>query len=222
MAINSIVDLSDYFSSYIRSVFAFNPDNNTPHALAEEVGLSSNNFATPEQVHSNQVQWVEKSGKYKGVDGLITSNRNLILTLKVADCVPVFFYDSQTDIIGLVHSGWRGTTSGIIPNTIELMQQRGSYIGNVSIYMGPAICVCCYEVDLDVASLFNIKAKLKLDNKKWKVDMHHQISLQLTDLGILSHNIHISRLCTFESVQCHSYRRDGTAAGRMYAFSGLI
>jgi len=221
LATDSIVDFSQYFSSDIRSGFAFNPDNRTPYSLAEEAGFLSDNFAAPEQVHSNQVQWVEKAGKYKSVDGLITSKRDLILTVKVADCVPVYFYDSQIGIIGLVHSGWRGTTSGIIPNTIKLMQKWGSDVGNITIYVGPAIGVCCYEVDSDVANLFKNKAKLKLDNKKWKVDLHQQISLQLKDLGILSYNINAYRLCTFESVQCHSYRRDGSSAGRMYAFISI-
>ena len=205
----------------MRSVFALNPDKNTLYTIAEEVGLSTKSFAVPEQVHSNRVKWVEKSGKYRGVDGLITSNLNILLTLKVADCVPIYLYDSLSGIFGLVHSGWRGTTSGIIPNTMELFLQRGADIANTRIYLGPAIGVCCYKVDVDVANLFDYEAKMKLVDQSWKVDLHKQIRMQLIELGILSSNIHSSELCTFESNCCHSYRRDESTSGRMYAFMGL-
>ena len=51
--------------------------------------------------------------------------------------------------------------------------------------------------------------------------MHKQIVYLLNAIGVLSKNINQSTVCTFESNLCHSFRRDGLAAGRMYAFMGF-
>ena len=54
-----------------------------------------------------------------------------------------------------------------------------------------------------------------------EVDLHKQILLQITELGIPTANIQASEICTFESDKCYSYRRDGSDAGRMYAYMGM-
>ena len=64
---------------------------------------------------------VEKEGVYSDVDGLVTSKKDLILTLKVADCVPIFLYDDNRKNFGVIHSGWRGTAGHIILNGIKKM-----------------------------------------------------------------------------------------------------
>ncbi len=202
-------------------MFSFNPDRETRFSIACHAGFSPDNLAVPQQVHSTEVKWVDTPGEYSGMDGLITSRIGLFITLKIADCVPVYFFEPQNNMIGLVHSGWRGTVDGIMLNTIKLMQKKGADTGKILVYLGPAIGFCCYEVATELADSFNSEAKLKIDNKKWKVDLHKQISLQLIESGISVSNIHASDICTYESQICHSYRRDGSEAGRMYSFLGM-
>tara|TARA_B100001971_G_C18091300_1_gene483640 strand:- start:219 stop:887 length:669 start_codon:yes stop_codon:yes gene_type:complete len=218
---NSLLYFPHIFSSAVYSVFAFNPDRNTCYSIAHQVGFFQDSLSIPQQIHSARVKWIDAPGEYSGVDGLITSKTDLILTLKVADCVPVYFFDPQNNMIGLVHSGWRGTVGGIIINTIKLMQKYEAEIGKILVYMGPAIGGCCYEVDTEISDLFYTEAKSELDDRKWKVDLHKQIRLQLIESGISVANIHASDICTFETSKCHSYRRDGSEAGRMYAFMGM-
>ena len=38
-------------------------------------------------------------------DGLVTDKKGIFLSLTVADCIPVYFFDSRKDIIGLAHAG---------------------------------------------------------------------------------------------------------------------
>ena len=52
--------------------------------------IKSKHIANPIQVHSNKVKFINNPGIYPNVDGLITMNKNIILTLKVADCIPIF------------------------------------------------------------------------------------------------------------------------------------
>jgi hypothetical protein len=124
-------------------------------------------------------------------------------------------------MIGLVHSGWKGTVGKIVPNSIQLMQKNGAETGEIRCFLGPAIGICCYEVGVEVAHKFDDEAKMKLEDRKWKVGLHDQISLQLASSGILEENIQTSDMCTYESRDCHSYRRDGDNVGRMFAFMEL-
>ena len=221
MEINSLLDFSQYFTTDVHSVFSFNPNGETRLFIARQASFSPDSLAVPQQVHSTEVKWIDTPGEYSGIDGLITSNCDLILTLKIADCVPVYFFEPRKHMIGLVHSGWRGTVGGIIINTVKLMQKHGAVIEKIVVYMGPAIRGCCYEVDAGVADLFDNESKLKVTNRKWKIDLHKQIRLQLIESGISVSNIQASDICTYESLTCHSYRRDGSEAGRMYAFMGV-
>ena len=158
---------------------------------------------------------------HPAADGLVTTNSNILLTLKVADCVPVYLYEPRKNMIGLVHSGWRGTVGKIVPNAIQLMQKNGAETGEIRCFLGPAIGICCYEVGVEVAHKFDDEAKMKLEDRKWKVGLHDQISLQLASSGIPEENIQTSDMCTYESRDCHSYRRDGDNVGRMFAFMEL-
>ena len=65
-----------------------------------------------------------------------------------ADCVPIILYDLKNHIIGCVHAGWKGASSGIIENTIKKFKKLNS---NNKIYasVGPCIGSKSYEVDLN-------------------------------------------------------------------------
>ena len=166
------------------------------------------------------VEFANTPGVYSGIDGLVTNNPEIILTIKVADCVPVYLSDEKSEIIGLVHSGWKGTAGKIVLNAVELMKENGSNPENIKLFLGPAIGKCCYEVSREVAENFHQDTKINLNNEKWKVVLHEQIILDLRENGIPESNIHKSHICTFESNDCHSYRRDGINAGRMIALMG--
>ena len=202
-----------------RSFFDLNKKDHNRQIIAESRGLSSEKLAVPKQIHSVDVTCVDTPGDYIATDGLITDNPEIILTLKVADCVPVYL--SSSHIIGLIHSGWRGTAGGIVQNAVRKMEEMGADPKEFSIFLGPAIGFCCYEVDGEVAENFNKNTKRKMECGKWKVGLHEEICLQLTKIGIPPANIKTSQLCTFESQDCHSYRRDGSKAGRMFAFMRL-
>ena len=145
MGKRSLLDFSVGISTEVHSVFSFNPKRTDIFLTAAELGYSKNNLAIPEQIHSTHVQWIDAPGKYADTDCLVTQSPDIVLTLKVADCVPVYLFEPQKKIIGLAHSGWRGTVNGIITKTIELMYKQGAEVQKILVYLGPAIGVCCYE-----------------------------------------------------------------------------
>ena len=194
--------------------------NETHKQLASEIGLDFSQLAIPHQVHSNVVRWIDKPVIYPNTDGLITQNAEVVLTLQVADCAPLFLYDKKLKIRALVHAGWKGIVSGIVSIAVKLMINNGSRPQDLVAFSGPSIKECCYEVDRDVANQFSAKSRVQIVDK-FKVNLTMEIKLQLLQLKLLELNIHQSRLCTYENEMCHSYRRDGEKSGRMLAFFGV-
>ena len=216
---SSLIDYSNLISKDAVFYFHLNEESEKIQYIADEINFPPSLLAIPEQVHSSNVNIIYKPGIYNNTDGLITTIPNILLCLQVADCVPIYLYAVRSRIIGLVHAGWRGIVDGIVQSSIEKMLFLGANPKEIKIYLGPSIGKCCYEVDDDVASYFNIKDKLK--DGKWKIGIREQIIFFLLELGIIKKNIKKSSICTFESKKYHSYRRDGAKSGRLLGFAGI-
>ena len=68
-----------------------------------------------------------------------------------ADCVPVILVDKENEAIAAIHSGWKGTFSSIVTETILRMKEEyNSKAENIVAYIGPHIRQCCYEVSEDL------------------------------------------------------------------------
>lgn len=186
------------------------------------LNFAPSDLVQAEQVHSNKTLVVTTSGINNGVDAMITNRHGIFLSVKVADCAPILCYDPQRQVIAALHAGWRGTVSGIIGNTIETMQQKfGSQPKDILAAVGPALHVCCYEVQADVASQFQNDEVEEREGRLF-LDLPRAIARRLTAAGLLSENLDFCELCT----ACHpeffySYRRDKEITGRMMAVIGL-
>ncbi len=158
------------------------------------------NTASMHQTHSSKILHVERSGVYEA-DGLYTGSR-VPLLIKVADCVPVFFWNNET--IGVVHAGWRGVFLGIIGNLIKTIG-KGYYI------LGPSICGECYEVGEELYNKFIGKFpflkgyfKYKRDNK-FLMDLRGSVRFLLDRAGFIEESF--PEFCTFHSDLFYSYRK---------------
>lgn len=148
-----------------------------------------------------------------GIDGLITSERNLYLSITIADCLPIFIYNTEKKVIALVHTGWEGLAKGIISNVINVfVEQYKSNPKKILVGIGPGIGVCHFEVKTDVLNKFksNHEAIKKRDNKTF-IDLKKIAESQLLVLGITKKHIEISPVCTYcEEEKYFSYRRGRT------------
>ncbi len=190
------------------------------YAFAGELGVPPEQLAFPLQVHSNRVKLVSSSGSVENTDGLITNNPSLVLSIVTADCLPVFIYDPVDDYRALVHAGWRGISTKIIPHAVKQLIELGVKPESLQFIYGPSIRQENYEVGEDVAAKFSPENKLKISDDSWKVNLAGEVTNQILDFSIPAENIHDCGICTFEEQDCHSYRRDGHRAGRMYSFFG--
>ena len=117
--------------------------------FASALGGDISNMFSAKQIHSNIVEIVTKNdlGRHFECDGFVTNEKDLLLTVKVADCVPILLYD-DSGVIGAVHAGWRGTVNGIAVNAVKKMIMLGASAENIKVAIGPCIHACCYEVDI--------------------------------------------------------------------------
>ena len=100
--------------------------NENRHRFLSALSLEGARLATLRQVHSNRVHIIEDiSGQWNQSEGdaLATRVENVALAVQVADCIPVLIADPANNAVAAVHSGWRGTLSGVLLQTIKEMQR---------------------------------------------------------------------------------------------------
>lgn len=152
----------------------------------------------------------------KDSDGLITKEKGLFLSITVADCLPVFFFDSKREIIGLFHAGWRGLLEDIMKNAVSGFITMGSDPKDIMVAIGPAICQNHYQVDPELRKIFCAKYDFSVNFFKenrnpgtFYFDLKGFAKERLMVLGIRKDNIEINPRCTFEEeMDYFSYRRD--------------
>lgn len=206
--------------------------------FSEKIDFPLKDWVGAEQTHEVFIQKVSKAdnGKgahsyqtsFKGTDGFYTSEKGTLMTLCFADCVPLYFFDEKTGLIGLAHAGWKGSVGGIGKEMASLFVRNGSSLDNISAVIGPSICKKCYIVDRRVIDLVE-KILEGVEKKPYNQINESQYSLDLKELnrqilinaGIKKEKILATNLCTScDSNHFYSHRKDEGNTGRMLAFIG--
>lgn len=159
-------------------------------------------------------------------DACITNRAGVPLSLTIADCVPVFFFDPKAGCIGLAHAGWRGTVSGIVKETVEALRAAyGSRPGDLLVGIGPSIGPQQFEVGSEVACEFakEFPEHPELispmpESGKARVDLWLANRYMARRAGVPDENIVDSGWCTASHPEYFfSHRRDRGHTGRLLA-----
>jgi len=187
----------------------------------QSAGGTEEKIAIGNQVHSTNVRIVNSAGSYDRTDGLITSSTDLSLIVSSADCLPIFLFDTLNGVIGVVHSGWKGTRDGIASKAVNLMREEfKTEQSNLICGIGPSIEAVCYEVGEEVALQFDEEFLTESSNGNYCLDLKKAVVSQLVGAGVPQENIEVSPICNkCDADNFFSYRREGRSAGRMW---GLI
>ena len=194
--------------------------NNGYRKIFNSLGMDYNNLVKPIFTHSNNVKVIRdkenlnepdfENKSLNEIDGLITAKRNIILAATNADCVIIMLYDKAKNIIGNVHSGWRGTLSGIIKQEIIKMEEEfGSNPSDIICCICPSIRKCHFEVDEDVMEMFKdkysytnmlekiiYKGDIKNNKQKYYIDTVLINKILMKELNIRDENIVDSNICS--------------------------
>ena len=172
------------------------------------------------QVHGTAVQWHEALPEgwllLDGLDGHATVERGTLLTVTVADCIPVYLTVPHKGAIALLHAGWRGAAAGVLERGMEVLKWRGfAKTSEIVIHCGVGICGTCYEVGSQVATCFGLPARAA----PVPLDLRAVLVSQARELGV--EQITVSPWCSaHDHDRFFSHRASGGRDGRMVAYLG--
>jgi YfiH family protein len=178
-----------------------------------------------EQVHGNSIVVLENDSReipLLKADGIITSVKERLLFIQVADCQSVMMFDPENNVIANVHSGWRGSIKNIIGKCVDLMVKKfntnpASIVAGISPSLGP----CCAEFinfkEEIPEDLWKFKIKNNLNFDFWELSFY-----QLLQKGVRADNIENMNICTkCFSKTFFSYREE-KRTGRFACVIGLV
>ena len=183
--------------------------------------LKKNNLIVPMQKHTTNVILSNSAGVFEECDGVFTMNPKIVCSIKVADCMPIYFAHKNKTVYGIIHAGWRGLINGIIKQTALLLNNSKHNLKNFDIIIGPSIQNCCFEIGIDVADKFPKKYLKLKKNRKYQVNLQNIAFDYLIKVGFLKETIHITPDCTFCMEDNYwSYRRFQGTTDRMIGLIG--
>lgn len=187
-------------------------------ALAEGFGVAPERMARMSQVHGREVRVLDRvSGDVPVADALVTTVTDVILLVRAADCVPVVLADPEAGLVAAVHAGRRGLQFGVVPATVAVLRRRGA--AEITGWLGPRICGRCYEVPPWLQAEVIATAPEAAATTSWgtpSLDIAAGVAAQLRADGVAVVDVAAVRpVCTYESPDLFSYRRQGQRSGRL-------
>jgi polyphenol oxidase len=188
-----------------------------PAAVERNLALLLDDFAPGarlsdmHQVHGHAV--VEAGGPREQCDALVTDRPDVVLMVRVADCVPVLLADPAAGVVGAAHAGRQGLVEEVVTACVARMRDLGA--GQIEAWVGPHICGACYEVPDALQQEVAGHEPASLSTTSWgtpALDIGAGVRAQLERAGVTAHD---ASRCTLEAMDLYSYRRDGAAAGRL-------
>ncbi len=166
------------------------------------------------QVHSDRVCRIDDEIDTFECDALMTHEKQAVLMVMVADCIPILFFDAEHNVIAAVHAGRQGVFLNIAKKTFDAMHRAyGTKSEALYVMAGPSIGVCCYEVGADLArqaQSIGYEHAIKIQNGRYYLDIKAILRSQLLALNLKASQFEINALCTACNTQNYfSYRKEG-------------
>ena len=186
--------------------------------VASALGVEPPRLVFMDQCHGSDVAVVtDRPDGALPVDGVVTAEPDLALAVLVADCTPVLLSDEAAGVVGAVHAGRPGMTTGVLAQAISAMRDLGAT--QIAAVVGPSVCGRCYEVPLqmrEAAASVSPEASAVSWTGTPAIDVASGVVAQLRSAGV--DELTWVPGCAREDESLFSYRRDGTT-GR---FAGVI
>lgn len=126
-------------------------------------------------------------------DGHATDEDGVLLTVTVADCVPVFVVSERPRAVAVLHAGWRGTAAGVLERGLSLLaDELGASVAELLVHMGPSICGTCYEVGPEVFTALGRRAP----ESPAPIDLRALLAERAVAAGVPWANVSTSTHCT--------------------------
>lgn len=162
------------------------------------------------QVHGTAVTVVGEDEPAEA-DASVCFERNRVLAILTADCLPLLFTDRAGTVVGAAHAGWRGLAAGVIEAVVLRMRRDPS---DLLAWLGPAIGPAAFEVGGEVRQALldadpGAEAAFQPNARgRWQADLFGLAGRRLAALGVAA--VSGGGLCTHaDATRFFSHRRDG-------------
>ncbi|SHM45392.1 polyphenol oxidase family protein [Ruminococcus flavefaciens] len=215
------------FTSGLNGIWTRNAPSDPPtsdySSLGDTLGVPLSRIIRPYQASGCKVgavgiehggTGVIKDNILKKVDGIVTDEKGIVLSVLAADCVPIYLIDKKAEVIGLLHCGWRSAAGELIHNAIERMKELGASAAEIQVIIGPHICAECYEVGEDVRNEYHdaftaceLEKIFSVRDNKLFLDLAEAVKVKAETEGINTESIFVIGGCTCCDKSFYSYRR---------------
>jgi YfiH family protein len=198
--------------------------------LQDACGCGGRELLRAHQVHGKGVAIAEAGRPFDlaiKADALVSQDAARVVSVRVADCVPVLIASDDGQTVAAVHAGWRGVVAGVIGAAIAAMGQVAGRCPppRLIVAIGPSISLERFEVGPEVLAefvrVFGPNAPIRRrDDGKGHADLREGLLRQALDAGVPADRIDTTDRCTFrDREEFFSHRRDRGITGRM---AGII
>ena len=206
--------------------------------LAAGIGIPLSHFTIAKQVHSGTVTIVTEGMRGYGAadldtgveatDAMVTDVPHLCLTVLMADCVPILFFDPQKRVVAAVHAGWRGTVKLVAQKTAETLKAKfNCKPTDILVGIGPSIGPCHYEVGPEVIAQVEDTfgstdgyINDETPDGKGYFNLWEANKRQIIEAGIPAQNIEVAQICTY--CNAHLFFSERHQKGRTGRFGAGI
>ena len=186
--------------------------------ISNYLSINPENLIKPQQIHSDNIETVNKRKEYLSCDSLILKEKNKAIYLNFADCTPVILYDKKQNIGAVTHAGWRGTALKIAPKTVLKMKSNPK---DIIALIGPCISFKHFETSNE--AIEQLKATIHNTDNLFKdnyADLKEINKRQLEEIGV-----EIFDICPFCTIDDNdkffSYRKENKTQKRHSALIKL-
>lgn len=164
-------------------------------------------------------------------DGLWTRQPGLTLAVKTADCVPILIQHPR--LVMAIHAGWKGMAQDIIGAALQVLAAEAVPLAACKVGIGPCISLDSFEIGPEVIEQYR-RGAYRLDDEalawasskgqsdRWHLDLGLLAALRFKEAGMQPEQLSVVRSCTRKNpLIWHSFRRDGTRAGRNWSWIRL-
>jgi len=150
-------------------------------------------------------------------DGHVTNRTDILLTVSVADCVPVFVVAPEPRAVAVLHAGWRGAAAGVLERGLEVMDTRvGARPSGLHVHLGPSICGRCYEVGPEVFSALG----QEVPRGPRPIDLRRVLANRAVAAGVDRGRVTVSAHCT-RCTESGLFSHRGGDLGRQVGYIGM-
>jgi YfiH family protein len=155
-------------------------------------------------------------------DALVSCDPARVLSVRVADCVPILLAVEGGRTVAAVHAGWRGVISGAVSAALAAAGPDGT-AATCAAAIGPCIGADAFEVGPEVVAEFvrvfgDDVPLVRRVGDKGHVDLREAVRLQLLRAGVSAGRIDTTDRCTHRDAdEFFSHRREDGVTGRMSA-----